>query len=90
MKDCKYRLPCGRCDKFDSFCDMGDIEIIGTHTDVFVVIRTIDNSGLKKDIVTSVHLNENAALYKKQLEESNAKKLGLDITFRIDHWRAFD
>ena len=22
MEDCKYRLPCGRCDKFDKECDL--------------------------------------------------------------------
>lgn len=22
MEDCKYRLPCGRCDKFNKDCDM--------------------------------------------------------------------
>jgi hypothetical protein len=28
MKECKYRLPCNWCDKFDKFCDMSEsIEI---------------------------------------------------------------
>lgn len=30
MKDCNYRLPCGRCDKFNISCDLSfaDIEFM--------------------------------------------------------------
>lgn len=89
-KECKYRMPCGRCDKFDSFCDMNIGTITGTHTDVFVVMRTVDNSGLKQNDVVSVHMTENAALYRKLVEEERAKSNGFDMVFRIDHWRALD
>ena len=28
LRDCKYRLPCGRCDKYDKFCEAIQYEIL--------------------------------------------------------------
>lgn len=33
MKECKYRLPCGWCDKYDKFCDLSMEQINSTVED---------------------------------------------------------
>ena len=34
MKTCKYRLPCGRCDKFNTFCDLTFQDIVSIEKEI--------------------------------------------------------
>ena len=91
LRKCEYRLPCDRCDKFDSFCDLTYDQLkISEKLSVFIVIRTTKNNEVKQDIISSVHLSRNAAEYKKELCESKAKQFNFAEAYRVEEWVALD